>query len=134
MLLGLFRGVFRSHLRGERGRLARAFEALASGRRPGNRVPLGIRYGDQRVVERRADMRYARGYVFAFTAANTSRCLTGHRLFVSVNLFLFTGDRARFTLARTRIRMGALTANRQVPAVAETPVAGHIHRSFPECG
>src|SRR5450631_2599428 len=50
-------------LRRERRRLARALEAGAAGRRPGQCVALAIGDGDDRVVERRVDMRNAFGDV-----------------------------------------------------------------------
>src|ERR1022692_1718493 len=51
------------NLRGERGRLARALETGAARSRPGQCVSLTIGDGDDRVVERRVDMRNAFGDV-----------------------------------------------------------------------
>src|SRR5205823_5756203 len=50
---------FGGDLRGERRRLARALEAGAAGGRPRQRVPLAIGDRDDRVVERRVDVRDA---------------------------------------------------------------------------
>src|SRR5664279_1232983 len=70
---------FGGNLRRERRRLARAFEAGAARRRPGQRVALAIGDGDDRVVERRVDMRNAFGDVLLDLLARPrdsfSRCL-----------------------------------------------------------
>ena len=77
MLLGLLGNVFSSHLRGERGRLARTLEALRTGGRPGNGVALRVRYGDHGVVEGRVYVGDARRDILAFATANTTGFL-GH--------------------------------------------------------
>src|SRR5262249_45926277 len=43
-------------------------------------------------------------------------------------LFLFAGDRARRTLARPRIGMGALPAHRKTLAVPQPAIAAEIHQ------
>src|SRR6478735_446675 len=69
VFLRLLGNVFGRYLRRIGGRLARALEAHRAGRRPGNGVALRIGGGDGRVVERRIDVRDARGDVLAFAAA-----------------------------------------------------------------
>src|SRR3954452_18529464 len=78
-LLG--RGV-RGHLRGERRRLARALEARGAGRLPDDHVPLAVGERDDRVVERRLDVRLADGDVLADAATRAAargRCLPRRR-------------------------------------------------------
>src|SRR5262249_20143055 len=65
----LLRRVFRRHLRGERGRLARALEALRAGGRPRDGIALRVGYRDHGVVERGVDVRDARGDVFTLALA-----------------------------------------------------------------
>ena len=56
------------HLRGERRRLARALEAGRAGRLPDDHVALGVGERDDRVVERRLDVRLADGDVLTDAA------------------------------------------------------------------
>src|SRR5690349_18797957 len=55
----LLRGVFGSELRGERRRLARALEPARAGARPRDDVSADVRDRNDRVVERRGDVRDA---------------------------------------------------------------------------
>src|SRR5688572_12051651 len=55
--------LLRRDLRGERRALARAAEARAARRRPGQRVALAVGDRDDRVVERRVDVRDAVGHL-----------------------------------------------------------------------
>ena len=66
------------HLGGERRRLARALEADRAGRLPGDDVPLLVGERDDRVVERRLDVRLPDRDVLAHAAARAAsgRCLT----------------------------------------------------------
>src|SRR5215813_13855460 len=57
------------HLRGERRRLARALEAGRAGGLPHDHVPLLVGEGDDRVVERRLDVRLPDRDVLARAAA-----------------------------------------------------------------
>src|SRR5262249_28076900 len=59
-------------LRGERGRLARTLEADVARRRPGQRVALLVGDRDDRVVERRLDVRDPVRDVLALTPLGTS--------------------------------------------------------------
>src|SRR5262249_52893609 len=59
---------FRRELRGERGALTRTLEADVARRRPRQRVALLIGERDDRVVERRLDVRHAVGDVLALFA------------------------------------------------------------------
>src|SRR5205814_6591990 len=67
------------HLGGERGRLARALEAGRAGRLPHDDVALLVGQADDRVVERRLDVRLADGNVLAdaATGATTGRLTAG---------------------------------------------------------
>src|SRR5919108_3801887 len=69
-----------SHLRGERRRLARALEARGARRLPDDHVPVGVGKRDDRVVERRLDVRLSDGDVLADTAPGaTAPCLSSRR-------------------------------------------------------
>src|SRR5262249_43022696 len=74
----LLGGVLRGDLRGERGRLARALEAVAARRRPCNRVALRVGDGDHRVVERRVDVRDARRDVLALAPTDALCSFLAH--------------------------------------------------------
>src|SRR3954462_9989121 len=69
-LLGLAGGVLGGHLRGERGRLARALEADVAGTGPQDHVALRVGDRDDRVVERALDVGLAVGDVLLFLAAD----------------------------------------------------------------
>src|SRR5262245_3038267 len=66
------RGRLRRELRGERRGLARALEADVARRRPGDHVALLVGDRDDRVVERRLDVRGAVGDVLALTPPRPS--------------------------------------------------------------
>src|SRR5207253_2154047 len=97
------RGV-RRDLRGERRRLARALEARGAGRLPDDHVALGIGERDDRVVERRLDVRLSDRDVLADTAARATagRCLTRRGHLLRRCLFA-AADRLLRALARTRV-------------------------------
>src|SRR5690606_37423817 len=120
-------GVLRRDLRGIGRRFARALEALAARRRPGDGVALGVGDGDHGVVERRVDVRDARGDVLALAALDAAggcgRCWLGHR---ALYLFL-AGDRPGAALAGARVGVCALAADRQALAVAQAAIAAEIH-------
>src|ERR1700749_1506623 len=44
--------------------------------------------------------------------------------------FLFAGDRLGGTFARARVRVGALTANREVLAVPQAAIAAQVHQTL----
>src|SRR6476646_9058239 len=69
VLHALAGGVVGGDLRGERGRLARALEPGRAGGLPRDHVPLLVGQGDDRVVERRLDVRLADRGVLADAAA-----------------------------------------------------------------
>src|SRR5262245_7976054 len=60
------------HLRGERRRLARALEAGRAGRLPDDHIALGVGERDDRVVERRLDVRLADGDVLPDAASGAA--------------------------------------------------------------
>src|SRR5690242_19328981 len=70
VLLRLAGGVLGGHLRGERGRLARALEADVAGAGPRDHVALRVGDRHDRVVERALDVRLAVGDVLLFLAAD----------------------------------------------------------------
>src|SRR6266508_827693 len=82
VFLRLLGNVFGRDLRGIGGRLARALEAHRAGRRPGNGVALRVGDGDGRVVERRIDVRDARGDVLAFATAYAGGFLAHSKTFL----------------------------------------------------
>src|SRR6185503_7424760 len=65
-------GCVGGHLRGERGRLARALEPGRPGRLPDDHVAFGVGQGDDRVVERRLDVRLADRDVLPGAAAGAT--------------------------------------------------------------
>src|SRR5262249_38216941 len=79
VLLGPLGALLGGHLGGERRRLAGALEADVARRGPGEDVPLQVGDGDDRVVERRLDVRDAVGDVLAFLLARASPRGTGLR-------------------------------------------------------
>ena len=77
---GFFAGILGGNLRRIRRGFPAALEALAAGRRPGDRIALGVRDGDHGVVERGRDMSDAGGDVLTLLAARPS-CGGGFRHF-----------------------------------------------------
>src|SRR5262249_13202808 len=120
-------------LRGERRALARALEPDVAGARPRQGVPGLIRERDDRVVERRLDVRNAVRDVpalFALRAPSgrTRFCHFVLRLRCSVLAgLLLPGDRLLRALPGTRVRARALPVNREAPAVPESLVAADLH-------
>src|SRR5262249_6633228 len=131
VLLRLAAGVFGRDLRSVRRRLARALEAHRAGGRPGDRVPLRVGDGDDRVVEGGVHVSDARRDVLALATANaglTSFCsFTSHG---SAVLLLLAGDRLGGALAGAGVGVGALAADRQAPAVAQAAVAAKVHQAL----
>src|SRR5215211_3950183 len=82
VFLRLLGNVFGRNLRGIGGRLARALETHRAGRRPGNGIALRVGDGDGRVVERRIDVRDARGDVLAFATAYAGGFLAHSKTFL----------------------------------------------------
>src|SRR5215470_10233049 len=81
VLLGLARHILACHLGRVRRRFARPLEAHGTGRRPCNRVALGIGNRDHRVVERRVHVGDARGNILAFTPPDADSFFTHSRPF-----------------------------------------------------
>ena len=109
-------------LRRERRALARALEPDVAGRGPRERVALLVGDRDDRVVERRLDVRDPVGDVLALTTARppSSSLWFCHRLLTSL---LLAGDGLLRTLAGACIGTGALTAHRKTTTVTDTAVA-----------
>src|SRR5690606_12118365 len=80
VILGLLAGILGRDLGGIGRRLARALEAPVPGRRPRDRVALGVGDRDDRVVERRVDVRDARRDVLALLAPRGGPALACHAL------------------------------------------------------
>src|SRR3954471_4909351 len=94
-------------LRGERGRLAGAFEPGRAGRLPRDHVPFLVGQGHDRVVERRLDVRLADRNVLADAAAGApnGRRTTRRRQLLRL---LPAADVLLRALARARVRLRAL--------------------------
>src|SRR6202171_1023846 len=105
---------FGGDLRRERRRLARALEARAARRRPGQGVALAIGDGDDRVVERRVDVRNALRYVLLDLLArprdSLGRCLCHSLSFLMSSIL----DRRRCYLA-AGLAVGGLAAGLAAP-------------------
>src|SRR4051812_39526729 len=146
VLLRLLRGILRRNLRGERRRLARAFEAVAARRRPSDRVALRVGDGDHGVVERRVHMRDARRDVLALAAADALlcgflaharpccgplrklRCMRACLTLETLNLLLLARDGLCRPLACAGVGVRALTAHRKPAAMTQAPIAAEIHQ------
>jgi hypothetical protein len=81
VFLRLLGGVFRSNLRSVGRRLARALETHGPGRRPGNRVALGVGDGDHRIVERCRHVRDAGRDVLSFASTDAGGFLAHSQSF-----------------------------------------------------
>src|SRR6185437_5916038 len=90
-------GGVRGHLGGERRRLARALEARAAGRLPGDDVARGVGERDDRVVERRLDVGLADRDVLFRLAPSARAFGCGRHYFLPA-----------FFLPATCIRLGPL--------------------------
>jgi hypothetical protein len=142
------RGVFSGNLRGERGALASALEALAASGRPTQHIPDGIGNGDDGVIERALDESHprwnfptaffpsrrflrrffrSRGDFFLFALGGRLRAHLNTPLLLR-NLELFA-DRNRLarTFASARVGVRALPADRETFAVTQTTIGLQIH-------
>src|SRR5262249_4104115 len=118
---------------GEGRALARALEADVARRRPGNRVALLIGDRDDRVVERRLDVRDAIGNVLALAPLRSpSSCgRLGHDAIGSPVVLLtgplLPGDRLLRALPGAGVGTGALTADGEPAPVAQPLVRPDLH-------
>src|SRR5688572_16517801 len=123
---------------GERRALARTLEADRAGARPRHHRAFGVGDRDQRVVERRLHVHEAVMHDALLTAL-LERLLLFRRRFRAAGLLLFCfghklnrlllGNRALArTLARARVGLGALPAQRQVAAMAPAAVAADFNQ------
>src|SRR5690242_19832884 len=144
----LLRRVLGRHLRGERGRLARALEALRPRRRPGDGIALRVGNRDHGVVERGVDVRDARGDVFTFALAYARGFLAHVRPFrgcgpitepkPSISFapraagagrsLLLSGDRLGRPLAGAGVGVSALTAHGKTAAMPQAAIAAEVHQ------
>ena len=75
VFLSGLRGSLRSHLRGKRGALTAALISEGACARPGYGVSVGVRDGDQRVIEGGLDMNLPFIYFFKLLTLTRSGCL-----------------------------------------------------------
>ena len=120
-------GLLGGHLGGERGALARALEADATGRRPRDDVALGVGDRHDRVVERALDVHDTDGDVLALALAGATPAWLrlGHYFLTAFFLLATVLLRA---LAGAGVGVGALTTHRQALAVTDA-LAGSRSRS-----
>src|SRR5262249_20105553 len=107
------------------GRLARALEPGRAGGLPHDHVPLRVGQRDDRVVERRLDVRLPDRDVLADA---TARATTGRSLAGRGHLLrlLPAADGLLRALARGRIGLRPLPVHRQVAAVAQPAVGADL--------
>src|SRR4051795_7767456 len=129
LLDALARGGVGRDLRGEGGRLARALEAGAAGGLPRDHVAFAVGQRDDRVVERRLDVRLAdRDVLLDLAAAALGAARSGHLLLTC--LLLACHLHALGALARASVGLGVLAAHRQAAPVAQAAVAPDLHQPF----
>src|SRR5438105_8550824 len=147
VLHGLARGDFCRRLGGERRALARALETDAARAGPGHDVARLVGEGDDGVVERRLHVRHARADLASFPLLaallpggglgcgrlrfchGLRSCLPGRRRRGRRRLLLDHHAPAG-PLARSRVRMGALPADRQSLPVPDAPIAPDVHEAL----
>src|SRR6266705_2647602 len=114
VLLSTASGLLGCQLSGERRRLPRALEPDVAGAGPRDRVALQVGDRDDRVVERRLDVRLTVQDVLLLTALRLLGLWLRHRFGTPLLLrlgLLLAGDRLLRTLAGARVRMRALPAD-----------------------
>src|SRR5207237_7394398 len=121
------RGRLCRDLRGERGALPRALEALAAGTAPGEHVPLRVRQRDHGVIERGLDVRLADRDVLLLAAAGAADFLLRHALLLCLGLLAHAVRLAPAT-AGARVAPGALAAAVQPATGADGSVGAGLHR------
>src|SRR4051812_3965575 len=117
-------------LGGKGRRLARALEAGAAGGLPRDDVALSVGQGDDRVVERRLDVRLADRDVLLGAAATPLGPLRSGAQLLLPRLLLAGHLHSLGALARARVRLGVLAADRQAAAMAQAPVAADLHETL----
>ena len=112
------------NLCGKRRAFTRAFESCGTGTRPAQGIAFGVGNGNNRIVERRVNVRYRLGYflLYFLTCSGFSLCFC-HR--VVLLLHLSSGS-----FAGTRIGFGALTAYRQPASVSYASITSQVSKSF----
>src|SRR3954451_21428246 len=130
LLDALARGGVGGDLGGERRRLARALEAGAAGGLPRDHVALAVGQGDDRVVERRLDVRLADRDVLLGAAAPALRALRSGAQLLLPRLLLAGHLHALGALARARVGLGVLAADGQAAPVAQAAVAADLHQAL----
>src|SRR4051794_5320966 len=129
LLDALAGGGIGGHLRGGGRRFARALEAGAAGGLPRDDVARLVGQRDDRVVEGRLDVRLADRDVLLGTAAATLRALRCGQLLLPC-LLLPGHLHALRALARARVGLGVLAADRQAAAMAEAAIAADLHQAL----
>ena len=119
------RAILSSYGRGKRRRLLGTLEAGLSSRTPDDGVPPGVRYSDQRIVERGGDV----GDAFRLHDLLGPPCSGTFRLshILFLEHFLLAGDRAAWPLLGSRIGVRALASNRESTAMASTAITADVH-------
>src|SRR5712692_681135 len=115
-------------LRGKGCRLARALEAHRAGGLPRDDVPLTVGQRDDRVVERRLDVRLADRDVLADAAARaTARRWSTRRSHLGLaRRLLAAADGLLRALARARVGLRALPVDRQATAMTDAAVRADL--------
>src|SRR5262249_38273754 len=120
-------------LGGERRGLARALEARAAGRFPRDHVSLAVGQGDDRVVERRLDVRLADRDVLLDLATAALRALRSWQLLLP-RLLLARDLHALRALARAGVRLRVLSSHREAATMAQTAIAADLHQALDRLG
>src|SRR5438093_979738 len=128
VLHALARARVGGHLRGERGRLARALEPGRAGGLPRDHVSVLVGQRDDRVVERRLDVRLSDRDVLAdaATRAAPGRCFARRRHLGFRRRLLAAAHWLGRALARTRIRAGALSVDGKTAPMADAAVRADL--------
>src|SRR4029079_7600109 len=118
------------HLRGERGRLPRALEAGGARRLPDDHRAVLVGQRDDRVVERRLDVRLPDRDVLLDAAAGApaAGCLPGRGHLL--RRLLATPDRLLRPFAGPGIGLGALPVDRQPAAVADPTIGADLDQAL----
>src|SRR5688572_29392416 len=129
VLHGLARGHLGRQRRGIRRALARALEPGHAGRAPAHHRATEVGDRDDRVVERRLDVRVPLGHVLLLPAPLLDGLLAFSHI-ASIRLLLGglapSADRALRPAALARIGLRSLAADRQVPPMAKAPVRADL--------
>ena len=122
-------GVLGGHLGGVRGVLLGTAETALAGGRPADDLALGVRQGDDHVVEGRGDMGLAIGFNLDNSFLGGIRFLC-HNSQSLLGGLLLVGDGLLLALAGTGVVLGALAAHRETAAVTDAAIATDVHEAL----